>query len=101
MRMAPNTPDGTRSPSTTRPPARPPEPEQDRSGRAAGALAAPARQRHRQREQPEHRDEHAGQLVATEAPPAEPCRGVREDADPARGDALDEREWRERKRSDI
>jgi len=77
------------------------EPEKDLGRRATGTLTAPTRQRHRQREQPEHRQEHTPKLVATEAAAAQTCGGVGEDPDPARGDALDERERCERKCGDV
>ena len=77
------------------------EPEKDLDSGTTGTLTAPAGQRHRQREQPEHRQKHTCKLVPTEAAPAQTCGGVGEDADPARRDTLNERERCERKRTDV
>jgi len=78
------------------------EPQNDLEGRATGALTGTAaRQRHRQREQTEHRHEYADKLVAAETTPSHPSRDEGEDADPSRGDALNEGQRRERKRGDV
>ncbi len=66
------------------------EPEHYLDRRAAGALACSPRQGHRKCEQAEHRDEDAGGLVPVEAAAAHPGGDVGENADPARGHALDE-----------
>jgi hypothetical protein len=77
------------------------EPEDDRADRGLAAGAVLARERGAEEHEPNQRSAHAGELARLRTPSRRAPGEQREEADPACGGGLDERERRELERGDV